>query len=116
MSMIFVASPCRSAWVYRMVYFPDWDMYDLIPEYKFPESMGIVRKGQDGNWPIRNTTYCGAAVQPWPVEPRTEEDTTGIGIGRMGVKVVTVLSDGEASWWTVKRKEDAQVGTDSIVL
>jgi len=102
-----------------MVYFPDWDFYDIIPEYRLPESMGISRPGQDLIWPTRYTTYCGAVVQAFPVEPSlstAEGEWRGVEAGRMGVKIVTVVNNGEANWWTVKRHEDEQVGTDSIVL
>jgi hypothetical protein len=44
-------------------------------------------------------------------------DERGIMEGGMGVKIVMVVSNGEASWWTVNRNDDDEhIGVDEIVL
>src|SRR5271167_262512 len=106
MSMIFAASPSRTAWLHRMVYFADTDTYDLITEYKFPVS--LVDGTKAVIWPRRNQTYCGAVVQALRLDTLLHTDCDdddvnvderGIMEGGMGVKIVMVVSNGEASWW-----------------
>jgi hypothetical protein len=108
-----------------MVYFPDTDTYDLIAEYKFPISLTDDTNAEI--WPRSDQGYCGAVVQALRLDTllhtdnddddNVNVDKRGIMEGGMGVKIVTVVSNGEASWWTVNRNDDDEyVGVDGIVL
>lgn len=110
-----------------MVYFPDTSTYDLIPEYKFPSTLVDTRSNVI--WPGRNVPYCGAIVQALRMDSTSmadvdgdddggdgDGDERGIMEGGMGVRIVLVVSNGEASWWTVKRNDDEFIGVDEIVL
>jgi hypothetical protein len=113
MSMVFTCSLCRVAWIHRMVYFPDEDLYDLIPEFKFPESLKWI----GDVWTTKNIPYCGAIVQPLRTDTLGENaDDENDSVARMGVKIVSVSRNGEANWWIVKRHDNEQVGIESIVL
>jgi hypothetical protein len=118
MSMIYVASPTASAWLHRLVYYPDTKMYDLIPEYQFPNMLFLPTGGRHHSPEIAATNYCGAVVQPLRfAEELFAEDEREVDDGGMGVTVVAVTVRGNASWWTVKRPDDnGHVGVEDIVL
>src|SRR5947199_8041281 len=119
MSSVFVATPYRTAYLFRLVYFPDSKIYDLIPEYSFPESLKD-EVTVEGLWPRRVTWYAGAVVQASRMDllpPRKKEGgEKGVLAGGWGVKVIIVACNGEASWWTVQRRDDEAIGIESIVL
>jgi hypothetical protein len=119
--MIFTASPLKTAWIHRMVYFPDADIYDLIPEYILPPN--LVEGHRVGLLPWECIPYCGAIVQGLRLDNQfcidhddVIRDDRGIMEGGMGVNVVMVSIDGKAGWWTVKRNDDEHIGIDAIVL
>jgi hypothetical protein len=127
MSMVFVSSYTRTAWLLRMVYFPDMDYYDLIAEYKFPVSLRLTDNGRTGRWPRAVAApACGAVAQAFCLDDakdvekaagdETVSDERGIAAGSMGVKIVAVTSDGAMCWWSVKRDDDEQVGIEGIIL
>jgi hypothetical protein len=100
MSMLFVGSPDRTAWLFRLVYFSDADGYDLIPEYRFDEAIPLPPR----------TDLAGAVVQDLRVERRREEGECG------GVRILMLSSSGIAKWWTVRRNEGTGIGVDEIVV
>ena len=110
MSMVFIGSTCRTAWIYRLVYFPDINVYDLVVEYKFPEYLYRDKLSEAIVWPKRNAPYVGGVVQALRVD-----GSGNIGESR-GVRIVLILSDGEAMWWTVNRNDDEHIGIEEIVL
>jgi len=103
--MIFVASPRRTACVYRMVYLEKYDEYSLIPEQRL-----MVQSKYDSHSREDKIPYCGAIVQALRID-------RGRDLSReMGVRLLLLLRNGEASWWTVRRQNDPQVGIEHIVL
>jgi hypothetical protein len=36
--------------------------------------------------------------------------------GKLGVRIVRVMKNGEMCWWTVTRREDESVGVEDMVL
>ena len=110
MSMVFIGSTCRTAWIYRLVYFPDINVYDLVVEYKLPEYLSHEKKSETITWPKRNIPYSGAVVQALRVD-----GSGNVGESR-GVRIVLMLCDGEAMWWTVNRNDDEHIGIEEIVL
>lgn len=108
--MVFIGSTCRTAWIYRLVYFPDINVYDLVVEYKFPEYLARDKTSEGIVWPRRNTLYIGGVVQALRV------DGSGNIAESKGVRIILILSDGEAMWWTVNRNDDEHIGIDEIVL
>jgi hypothetical protein len=128
MSMVFISSANRTAWLFRMVYFPDIDYYDLIAEYKFPVSLRLTDNERTGRWPRASVPTCGAVVQALSLdnakytenvaEDETVCDERGVIAGSMGVKILVVSSDGVICWWNVKRDDesDEQIGIEGIIL
>jgi len=103
--MIFVASPRRTACIYRMVYLEKDDEYSLVPEQRL-----MVRSKHDSHNREDKVPYCGAVVQALRID--RERDLSR----EMGVRLLLLLRDGEASWWTVRRQNDPEVGIEDIVL
>lgn len=109
MSTVFVGSPDRTAWLFRMVYFSDADGYDLIPEYRFAEAIPTPM----------NDVYAGAVVQDLRVDSRRDEsgrEEDGISAEGGGVRILMLSHSGEAKWWTARRNEMTEVGVDEIVV
>ena len=115
MSMIYTASPARTAWIHRMIYYPDTETYDLVPEYGFPYSDSpeqITRLRPDYGY-----KYCGAVVQPLRFDrERQVEDERGVDDAGTGVMVLAITSRGEACWWHIRRADEDHVGVEGIVL
>jgi hypothetical protein len=123
--MIYIASPRKAAYIFRMVYFPNENLYDLIPEFKFPTSFAGVGR----TWPppenrafVRSPVdNLGSAVQTTRFEVQSKSDFEGDGrifdeYGKRGVRIIQVLGNGGMSWWTLRRPEDPTVGIEDIVL
>jgi hypothetical protein len=115
--MIFAATPDQSgaAWIHRLVYFPDTQTYDLIPEYGEPLLVGreSVTGGRVSSFP--HCAHCGAIVQPLRFPDQTEEGGESDACGT-GVTVVFITAKGHSLWWTVKKDAEAQIGVGEIVL
>jgi hypothetical protein len=115
--MVYVTSPCRIGWLYRLVYFPDQKNYDLVPEHIFQPT--IPNHMVNEIW----QRYHGAVVQPFciggPQDSNTDKGNTGttsLDSTRMGVRIVAMEATGYGDWWTVRRVDDHQVGVQEIVL
>jgi len=108
--MVFIGSTCRTAWIYRLVYFPDINVYDLVVEYQFPEYLVRDETSESIVWPKRNFRYSGAAVQALRVD---ESGNVG---ESSGVRVVFILTNGEAMWWIIHRNDEGHIGIEEIVL
>src|ERR1700759_4420560 len=95
--MVYVTSPCRTAWLYRFVYFPEQGIYDLIPEHRFiPSPME-----RETTWNEVHRRYIGAVVQPLcirgfgDIQSNTENMDDSVNDStRMGVRVVVVDRSG----------------------
>ena len=88
-----------------MVYFEKYDEYSLIPEQRL-----TVQSKHDTWSPEQKLPFCGAITQPLRIDG--EQDLCR----EMGVRILLLLKNGEASWWTLRRQNDPQVGIDNIVL
>jgi len=115
MSMIYTASPARTAWIHRMIYYPDTETYDLVPEYGFPYS-----HSSEQITPLRPSNgykYCGAVVQPLRFDrERQVEDERGVDDAGTGVTILAITCRGEACWWHIRRADEDHVGVEGIVL
>src|SRR5579862_2816477 len=122
--MVLSSGVRRQPWIHRLVYFPDEDLYDLIPEQRLPWRQVLVEHGQRFMWPQDPTMYqlAGVVVQPLYFDQRTGDDKTdddwggGMYSAVRGVKVVQVLRSGDMSWWTVNKRDVEGVGVEGIVL
>jgi hypothetical protein len=118
LSMILTSGVRRLAWIHRLVYFPDEDIYDLIPEHRFAFTCSVPGGGHVIAWPDRNRI-------PWPwghylagvvVQSRRVGQEESEYSAQWGVSVVVILENGEMSWWTVNKTSDDGVGIEEIVL
>jgi len=118
LSLLLTSGIHRQAWIHRMVYFPDEDIYDLIPERRFSTRLTVLDGDRVFEWPNRSRVtwpwehyLAGVVVQTM----RFEEKCDGV-YGVRGVRVVVVLERGEMSWWHVNKIDDDGVGVSGIVL
>jgi hypothetical protein len=117
--MVYVSSPLISGFLFRMVYLVDRRSYDLVPEYDFP-----IRFMEDGKvvWPRGQTEGHGSAVQTLRFDTVDYPPGADGGhmaadeYGKLGVRIVRVMKNGEMCWWTVTRREDESVGVEDMVL
>jgi hypothetical protein len=114
MSMVLAASPDQSgsAWIHRLVYFPNTQTYDLVPEYGEPLHAGensVFGRG----FLFPHSAHCGAVVQPlrFPDTDGAAAEASGT-----GVTVIFITAKGHSFWWTVKKDDENHVGVGEIVL
>jgi hypothetical protein len=122
--MVFTGSPVETGWIHRMVYFPEEEAYELVPEFLFPRFIEGVRPRISRSTSVY--PYCGIAVQALRAESRSreivgvecEDDRRGVSAGNMGVRVISITRFGEAFWFSVKRdsEDDEHIGVDEIIL
>ena len=96
-------------WLHRLVYFPDLEIYDLIPEYKFPLRTSVEdRNGGLYEWAPEKldpnleepVTYRNHGTIVQPVRFWKEEDAFR---NCLGVRIICVTNTGEMCWWRVKK-------------
>jgi hypothetical protein len=128
LSMVFVSSPSRIAWIFRMVYYPDEKCFDLVPEHTFGMDLLSRRNHityRPDCWKEEMCSYIGAVVQPLHMGSSQESNRTGsedMGNGSddsaaMGVKIVSIARYGRGgNIWSVRRIDEAQVGVQDIIL
>jgi hypothetical protein len=124
--MVFVCSPSRIAWIFRMVYYPDENCFDLVPEHTFgleilPRLHHTTYRPEFWQEDIRS--YIGAVVQPLHMRSSQESNRSPEDMGTgsddsawMGVKIVAVSRHAVGNMWSVRRVDEDQVGVQDIIL